>query len=96
MGHYFEEKAPMDIGTWCYENGGIGKDLKDYEYIVNGRDFLNQGAWRKFSQYDLRNEDSNTDAKVQEWGFYYVPTQCQTKESKCHLQLWLHGGGGNA
>lgn len=93
MGHYFPDKAVKDIGEWCYSHVLKTKTVSDYEYSEAGRDFLDQGAWRKFDQKAFGVEANIADmTKVMDDGFYYVPNRCQAVDSECQLQLWLHGG----
>jgi len=84
IGHWFQDKAPLEIGKWCYNNSPINKAVLDYEYTEGGQDFLTQGAWRKFDQQEFAREH-NLDPKVEQWGFYYVPNNCLSEDSHCLL-----------
>lgn len=49
VGHWFPyDEVPLNIGRWCYDQLGAGIPLRDYHYEKGSRDYLDQGAWRRF------------------------------------------------
>ena len=84
-GHWFhEDKAPSAIANWCYDQLKTGIKVNDYTYEKDSRDFLTQGAWRKFDQLEFaKTLGMNSIPELRQWGFYYVPKECQAVSSKC-------------
>ena len=76
----------MAIGNWCYGQLNAGVTLKNYTYTSGATGFTTQGAWRRFDQtvFTTGLGMGNLD-KLMQWGYYYVPTACQTTASKCQL-----------
>jgi len=93
LGHYpyWEETVAMDIGQYCYDTLEAGITLNDYTL---GTEFLTQGAFGKFDQFEFANELDVEVPELRQWGFYYFPNACQTKE--CQFQLTIHGCGMSA
>lgn len=93
LGHYpyWEETVAMDIGKYCYDTLGAGIALKDYKI---GTEFLTQGTFGKFDQFEFAKGLDAYVPELRQWGFYYVPDACKTKS--CQFQLTIHGCGMSA
>ena len=93
LGHYpyWEETVAMDIGKYCYDTLNAGITLNDYTL---GTEFLTKGTFGKFDQFEFTKEIGASVPELKQWGFYYFPDACKTKE--CQFQLTIHGCGMSA
>ena len=76
----------MDVGKYCYETLDAGITLNDYEL---GNEFLNEGTFGKFDQFEFAAGLGINVPELLQWGFYYLPNACKTKQ--CQFQLTIHG-----
>lgn len=79
LGHYpyWEETVAMDVGKYCYDTLGTDITLNDYTL---GTEFLTKGTFGKFDQFEFAAGLGVEVPELRQWGFYYLPEACKTKE----------------